>query len=64
MWERLTFNYLKKYIAKVPPAQATAAFKHRLQTIVGEEVSNFLETSSLTDKSLRELENRLHKILS
>ena len=30
MWERLTFNYLKRYLQKVPPAQATPAFKHRL----------------------------------
>jgi hypothetical protein len=43
---------------------ATPAFKHKLQAIVGEEVSHFLETSSLTDKSLRELETRLQKILS
>jgi hypothetical protein len=64
MWERLTFNYLKRYMQKVPNLVATPAFKHKLQTIVGEEVSHFLETSSLTDKSLRELETRLQRILN
>jgi len=62
MWERLTFNYIKKYLMKVPVA--TPQFKSRLQTIVGEEVSQFLEISSLTDKSLRDLEMRLQRILA
>lgn len=65
MWERLTFNFLKKYIPKVPAAQATPQHKHKLQSMIGEEVSQFLEASApLTDKSLRQLELRLEKILS
>jgi len=35
----------------------------RLQQIVGEEVSQFLESNQLTDKSLRELEANLEQKL-
>jgi len=30
MWERLTFNYIKRYLQKVSPGVATPSFKHRL----------------------------------
>jgi hypothetical protein len=34
-----------------------------MQQIVGEEVSQFLESTVLTDKSLRSLEQQIEKIL-
>jgi hypothetical protein len=34
-----------------------------MQQIVGEEVSQFLESNVLTDKSLRSLEQQIEKIL-
>ena len=65
MWEKLTFNYLKKYVEKIPQRNNLGnAEKARLQQIVGEEVSQFLESNQLTEKSLRELEQNLeHKLI-
>ena len=46
MWEKLTFNYLKKYVEKIPQRNNLGnAEKARLQQIVGEEVSQFLESN-------------------
>jgi hypothetical protein len=65
LWEKLTFNYLKKYVEKIPQRNTLGnADKARLQQIVGEEVSQFLESNQLTDRSLRELEHNLeHKLV-
>ena len=64
LWEKLTFNYLKKYVEKIPHRDSLGhADKARLQHIVGEEVSKFLESNQLTDKSLRELEHNLEQKL-
>ena len=65
LWEKLTFNYLKKYVEKIPHRHTLGnADKARLQQIVGEEVSQFLESNQLTDRSLRELEHNLeHKLV-
>lgn len=65
LWEKLTFNYLKKYVEKIPHRNSLGnADKARLQQIVGEEVSQFLESNQLTDRSLRELEHNLeHKLV-
>ena len=64
LWEKLTFNYLKKYVENVPHRNNLGqADKVRLQQIVGEEVSQFLESNQLTDKSLRELEANLEQKL-
>jgi hypothetical protein len=65
LWEKLTFNYLKKYVEKLPQMHNLGnADKARLQQIVGEEVSQFLESNQLTDRSLRELEHNLeHKLV-
>jgi hypothetical protein len=56
MWERLVLNLVKKYQARYPEHK-------KLQKIIGDEVSEFLETNSLTDKSLRKLELNIEKIL-
>ena len=65
LWEKLTFNFLKKYVEKIPQRNNLGnADKARLQQIVGEEVSQFLESNQLTDRSLRELEHNLeHKLI-
>jgi hypothetical protein len=64
MWERLTFNFLKKFYARIPDSQNTPATKAKVQSIIGEEVSRFLETNNLTDKSLRLLEASITRLLS
>ena len=64
MWERLTFNFLKKFYARIPDSQNIPATKARVQSIIGEEVSRFLETNNLTDKSLRLLEASITRLLS
>ena len=53
MWERLTINLVKKYGSHFPQSQSTPSSKQRLNTIVSEEVAEFLDQSVLTDKSLR-----------
>ena len=64
MWERLTFNFLKKFYGRIPDAQNTPSIKAKVQSIIGEEVSQFLETNNLTDKSLRLLEASITRLLS
>ena len=63
MWERLTSNFLKKLSVRIPMNQHYSSRKLRLQQLIGSEVSQFLEISTLTDKSLRELEARLEYLL-
>jgi len=64
MWERLTFNFLKKFYGRIPDSQNIPATKAKVQSIIGEEVSRFLETNNLTDKSLRLLEASITRLLS
>ena len=64
MWERLTINLVKKYGSYFPQSQSTVATKQRLNIIVSEEVAEFLDQSVLTDKSLRQLEVRIERILA
>lgn len=54
MWDRLTANYLKRYQQQL--AAMPAADKSRLQSILGDEISQFLDSAQLTEKSLRMLE--------
>jgi hypothetical protein len=64
MWERLTFNFLKKFNDRLPESQNTPAMKSRLQSIIGDEVSQFLETNNLTDKTLKQLELQITRLVS
>jgi hypothetical protein len=49
---------------KIPHRQNLGnAEKARLQLIVGEEVSQFLERNNLTDKALRDFEGNLQNLL-
>lgn len=64
MWERLTDNLVKKFGQRLPQTQQSPGQKQQLHITVGNEVSSFLESNALTDKSLRQLEHRLSKILS
>ena len=62
MWDRLTFNFLKKFTPMIPNSKNTHHFKQRFHGIISDEVSRFLDAPSsqtLTDKSLRELELKL-----
>ena len=38
--------------------------KSRLQSIIGDEVSQFLETNNLTDKTLKQLEVQISRLVS
>jgi hypothetical protein len=62
MWDRLTCNYIKRYQNKLQQMQPGE--RARLQALVGEEVSNFLDTIALTEKSLRQLELRIDMIMN
>jgi hypothetical protein len=64
MWEKLTFNLLKKFLDRIPRRDTLSSYeKTRLQHIVGEEVSQFLESTHLTDRSLRDLELNIESLL-
>ena len=63
MWEKLTFNFLKKFTDRMNQNRLSGGDRTKIQIIVGEEVSQFLETSNLTDKSLKELESIIERVL-
>ena len=48
----------------MPESLNIPAIKTRLQSIIGDEVSQFLETNNLTDKSLRQLELQISRLIA